>query len=182
MSGIKGNFLTKENGWVYFNSIVIYVSVFGVPTSLTDSPIFIIITFGLLFVIYELSRLEKLQKILFHRLLIESEIRLKKKVPGYDYGKLGEDAKKEVDKIDKYFRQYARSFLGLMLVTIVEIVLVLTKVVDFVSVQMFLDQISYPLYLALFTIFVNVVIMYNHYSEIKTYMLKDINIVYEKYG
>jgi len=178
------NLITKENGWLYVNLIVIYLVLFNLPTSFNDSSLFVVFTFGLFISILKVSSLETLHNFLFKRLLAGLEVELRKINPDYDFYNLKKEAQEEVDKIDKYFHSHAMSFSSLLLASVMQLISLLLQVIGVMPFKSLTIQTLaiYSHYITAIIILINILVIYDDFRQIKDYMFVNCKRVYEKYG
>lgn len=179
-----GNLLSRDDGWTYINAIIVYLVFFPFPKNITTSSVFLIVTISISIFINKLSSPEKLHKIVFKRQLIRSEIEKRRAAPNQDYYDLSAEGQDEVSKIDEYFHDHAKTFSGLLILTVLQLSLIILQFTGVVPNSTFNLQ-NYnlnPVYLGIFIVITNIALMYDSHHEIRRYMLVDLKEVYDKYS
>lgn len=179
-----GNIVSKEDGWIYINSIVLFLVFFPLPENLTKSSLFLLVTLSIFILVHKLSAIERLHKHIFITQLIDSEVKKRQAAPDSDYDDLPAEGREEVDKIDEYFHSHAKTFSALLILTLTHGVLILLLVVGIIEGST-LDLQGYNLDTIYFLISISVinsVLMYEDYQEIRRYLFVDLKEVYDKYS
>jgi hypothetical protein len=179
-----GNIVSKDDGWIYINSIVIFLVFFSLPENLTKSSLFLIVTLGMFILINKIAAIERLHKHIFFTQLIDSEIQRRKATSDPDYDALPAKGQEEVDKIDEYFHDHAKTFSALLILSLTQGLLILLLAVGVIQSST-LNLQSYTvdvLYLIGRILVINSILMYSNYHEIRRYLFVDLKEVYDKYS
>lgn len=179
-----GSIITKDDGWIYINSVIVYLIFSPFPQKITTSSIFIIVTLGISILTNKLSSLENLHKRIFKRQLVKSEIRRRRAAPNRDYDDLSAEGQEEVDKIDEYFHDYAKTFSALLIITVSHLSLITLQFTGLIPESTFTPS-NYSLNTVHFgfgAVVINTVLMYDSYHEIRRYMFEDLKEVYRRYS
>ena len=106
------------------------------------------------------------------------------KTKNIEYYDLTENGQKKIDKIDKYFHKFAKSFSRTLLLTLGIALLLVARLLGFIQIQtlVFQGTVLEFSWIALIILVVNMFFLYNDYQEIKTYMFHDLIKVYKKYS
>lgn len=179
-----GNLITKDDGWIYINAVIVYLVFLPFPQKISTSSIFTIVTLGISILTTKLSSLENLHKRIFKRQLIKSEIQRRRAAPDRDYGDLSAEGQEEVDKIDEYFHDYAKTFSALLIITVPHLSLIALQLIGLIPESTLTPQ-NYSLnsvHFGIGAVVINTVLMYDFYHEIRRYMFEDLKEVYSEYS
>lgn len=178
------NLITRENSWLYINIVAIYLVFLHLPKNFNDSPVFLIVTFGLFILVFKISSLETFHHVLFKKLLATLEMELRKIGPKYDFYNLKKEAQEEINRIDKYFHDHAASFSSLLIASMMQVPPFLFQFIEIIPPKIFTVQTLtiYSYYITVIIIAINILIMYDDFRQIKNYMFVNYRQVYKKYG
>jgi hypothetical protein len=176
--------LSKDNALVFFSVLVIYVSIFNIPSENNQYLVIVFLLGVTLIIIQKMSKLEFIRDLFIEKWLAGLEIQLREINSDYDYYSLPEEAKKEIDKIDqKHFKEYLTDRVSLSIIITMYLLLFAGWLIGYISFVEF--EISgynvKTVYILLAMLILNTLVRFDSRGQVKQYM-RDFKEIYRRYG
>ncbi len=176
--------LSKENELVFFSALIIYVSIFDIPSENNQYLVLAIFLGVALVIIQKISQLEFIRHFFIKTSLADIEIQLREIDSNYDYYSLPEEAKKEIDKIDqKYFKEYLTDYVSSHIIITIYLLLFATWLSGYISfVEFEIGGYNVKVfYILLIILILNILVSFDSRNQAKQYM-QDLKEIYRMYG
>lgn len=176
--------LSKDNALVFFSVLVIYVSIFNIPSENNQYLVIVFILGVTLIIIQEISKLEPIRELFVKRWLAGLEIQLREINSDYDYYPLPEEAKKEIDNMDqKHFKEYLTDHVSSSIIITMCLLVFAGWLIGYISfVEFEISEYNVKaVYILLAMLILNTLVRFNARGQVKQYM-RNLKETYRRYG